>query len=788
MDGIKSILKLNRPKLISWCLSAGLFLYLGASCNRDAVPRIDDDFNAGWLYYKCVDTLDVPDEHSVWDSVSLPHTANTEPLTVKEQWQGICYYKKDFWLSAAYKGQSVQLQFDAAMNVADVWINNVKMKRHMGGYLPFLIPLDSVLRFDTVNTLIVRLDNRDNPVTGPKPLAILDFNMYGGLYRNVHLLLKNKVHISHTLEADIVGGGGVFFATTNASAEVAAFEIKTHVVNQTQHEANVCVVQRLIEASGKVVLEMKSEKVSLPVQGGRTFLQKGSLATPLLWSPNTPHLYQLKTLVYSGNKLVDEQLQRVGLRSISITPDGLCLSGEKIFLRGVNRHQEYPYVGYALSDAAQYRDAWKIKQAGFDYVRSSHYPMSPAFLDACDELGIMVLDAILGWQYFGDTAFEKHALQCCRELIRRDRNHACVLAWELSINETAMPESFSSGAQKIAHEEYPYPSCYSAGWVRESYDIYIEARQHRHGLYKEKPLLVSEYGDWEYFAQNAGFNQQDWQDLLEEERNSRQPRFAGEKRMLQQALNIQEAHNDNLSTHAFADGYWVMYDYNRGMSSDQEYSGIMDIFRLPKLSYYFFQSQRSYEKGLPFAKPVLAIASYWQPGLSKGVRIFSNCDEVELFVDGQSVGKRKPDTEPFATHINHPPFSFPVSCTEPGKIIAYGYMKGKQVAVDSVLTPGTSDHIRLLIDTSGVAPGLNDLFFVYAQIEDVNNTVVVTDSSSVRFKVRGARVEGPSVVPAQAGTATLLVRTGLNPSEINILAETEGLKSDSLSIQIIIKQ
>lgn len=178
----------------------------------------------------------------------------------------------------------------------------------------------------------------------------------------------------------------------------------------------------------------------------------------------------------------------------------------------MNRHQEYPYIGYALSDNAQYRDAYKIKKAGFDYVRLSHYPHSPAFMDACDELGLVVADAILGWQYFADNdAFRNQCYRSARQLVRRDRNHPCVMAWEVSLNETKMPIDFMEVLDSIVHKEYPGENVYSCGWMPEVYDIYFQARQHRI-LHKDrmtfdKPYIVSEYGDWEYYSNNAGLNQ-----------------------------------------------------------------------------------------------------------------------------------------------------------------------------------------------------------------------------------------------------------------------------------------
>ncbi len=760
-----------------------LVLALTGCIAHNEVP-VDINFNSGWEFYRADDTLAMPPDDAVWDSVVLPHSARLEELTVRDQWQGYCFYRKRYVFDNDMSDKIISLQFDGAMNVAEVWVNGVKSVTHLGGYLPFVVDLSGNIRFDTVNTILVRLDNRDNPVTGPKPLEILDFNMYGGLYRDVKMIVKERVHLSNPVQAGVVAGGGVFFATKAISGTVADFEVKSHVVNQGENPVRVRVKHILTDNNGRRVAAFGNGPMIIAPQGSAELVSDGTLEEAHLWSPEDPALYNLRTEVYADGRLTDADEMRVGIRSIAITPEGMWLNGTKRFLSGVNRHQEYPYVGYAMSDEAQYRDAYKIKQAGFDFVRCSHYPMSTAFLDACDELGIMVLDAILGWQYFGDSSFEKLTLESCHELIRRDRNHPCVLAWELSVNETEMPRSFTDSANTIAHAEYPYPGCYSAGWMLQSYDIYIEARQHRHGLHADKPLLVSEYGDWEYFAQNAGFNQQAWGDLLDEERNSRQPRFAGEKRMLQQALNIQEAHNDNLSTHAFADAYWVMFDYNRGMSPEQEYSGVMDIFRIPKFSYYFFKSQRDYSDKVPFSGAVLFIASHWQSGESNGVRVFSNCDSVELFVDGVLAGRQKPDTNSFTGNLSHPPFTFDISCISPGTVKAAGYINGVKVAEESVTTPRAPERIALCVDESGCRPAVNDLFFVYASVTDSNNTVIHNDSRTVTFKADGAVIVGPVTVNAQAGIATALIHTGLTPAAVTITADAAGLVSDTIHIQI----
>ena len=244
-------------------------------------------------------------------------------------------------------------------------------------------------------------------------------------------------------------------------------------------------------------------------------------------------------------------------------------------------------------------------------------------MDACDELGIVVLDAILGWQYYlDDDRFRDFCYNSARQLVRRDRNHPCVLAWEMSLNETTMPVSFMQKLHELTHEEFPGGKTYTAGWQPEVYDIFIQARQHRilhPGELPDKPYLVSEYGDWEYFSQNAGLNQHKIDKQLRVAKSSRQLRSFGEARLLQQCYNVQEAHNDNLATPpTFADAYWVMFDYNSGVHSEHCCSGVMDMNRLPKFATYFYQSQRDLE-----VDTVLNIASYWTPKSPLDVKVYS---------------------------------------------------------------------------------------------------------------------------------------------------------------------
>jgi len=762
---------------------------------RNNVPGLFEkqNFNDDWLFFlvegeASEDQFLLPEfDDSGWEEVRIPHTPRLEPLLVNDQWQGTCWYRKKFKLPSELKQRKLYISFEGAMNVSDVWINGDHKIKHQGGYLPFIIEFTEEADWQGVNQLVVRLDNRDNPVTGPKPLEILDFSTYGGIYRNVWLSSKAPLHITDPVLAAIEASGGIFVSFPEVSESSATVAVKTHVVNENSRSEAFQIVHSLYKDE-QLIQKSSGEQVLLSPGEDAAFLNVLEVEGPELWAPENPHLYLLETAVMQGDKIIDQETTRIGIKSMEFRDQAFYLNGEELKLRGVNRHQEYPFVGYALSDNAQYRDAQKIKEAGFDYVRLSHYPHSDAFMDACDELGLITIDAILGWQYYSDSPeFQEHVYNTVRDMIRRDRNHASVLAWEVSLNESWMPEFFIDSLHQIAHREYPGDQCFTAGWQRYGYDIYLQARQHRVGRPERpvnKPYVVSEYGDWEYYAMNAGLNQDSWDDLIQEERSSRQLRGFGQERLLQQARNIQEAHNDNFSSPAFADGYWVMFDYNRGYADDLEASGIMDIFRIPKPSFYFFQSQR--DASDPQGSPMIHIANTL-PDKKGEIRIFSNCDEVELILNGTSAGRQSPDRDQFSNRLAHPPFTFDAASFESGELIARAYLNGELAVVMVKPRPREASKIRLEADLSGkdLQSGSNDLIFLYASVVDDAGTVVPDPDRLISFTLEGdAQFIGPNPAATEAGIAAILLKAGEMPGLLKINTSSGELSPESIQVEV----
>jgi beta-galactosidase len=772
--------------------------HLGAT---DTVRMFNDD----WAFVRDLDTSNflnrLPEFASgqtSWENVTLPHTARLEPIhKTEQQWQGTALYRKIFSLPDSDKGRHLALHFEAAMQVADVYLNGKRVHRHLGGYLPFYVDISEHVRFGEENVLLVRVNNEDNPQVAPgKPLADLDFNYYSGIYRNVYLVSKDRLYLTDAVAANRVAGGGVLLHYANVSADQATLHVQTDLQNDHPDARQAQVRITLTDAQGKTVGETVSEPQAIAAGQHSVFKQQLNLGNPQLWSPDKPYLYTLTVAVLQDGNVTEQQQLKTGVRTFRFAKDGFYLNGEKLYLRGTNRHQEYPWLGYALSDNANYRDAYKIKEAGFNFVRLSHYPHSPSFMQACDELGLLVMDAIPGWQFFGGKEFQDNVIQDVRDMVRRDRNHPSVVLWEASLNESEMTQEFMQRAHQAVHEELPVGDVYTCGWLDEVYDVFIPARQHGKApdywntYAKDKPIFIAEYGDWEYYAQNAGFNQKEFRNLKEEERTSRQLRSMGQKRLLQQALNYQEAHNSNLQGPATGDANWLMYDYKRGYADDIEASGIMDMVRLPKFAYYFYQSQAgpNLSKDAVFHKPMVFIANYWNYPSLTTVRVFSNCDEVELQLNGKTIARQQPDKDANATHLPHPPFTFTMPKYEAGKLTAIGYIGGKKVTEHTQQTPGKAAKLVLRADYSGrpLQASVNDVVFVYASITDANGTVIPDASNQVSFTLEGdAEIVADTTVAAEAGIAAILVKAGKQPGNIKVQAQSQELQAGSYTLEVV---
>lgn len=781
-------------------------LGLGCDSSVSSKKEFEDgttlNFNSDWQFARGIDTTVEADYFEKksevdWEHISLPHTAHIEPLVIEDQqWQGTAFYRKFFEVASENSDKRVAVKFGAAMHEADVYLNGEKLTKHKGGYLPFVVDITDEVQFDQENVLLVKLNNEDNPTIPPgKPIENLDFNYFSGLYRNAYLLIDDKLHISDPIAAGRVAGGGLLIRTFDVTNELATVSVQADILNSYDSLQQGSVKTTLRNKQGNVIAEGEISTEEIAEETFKKVEQQFTVENPNLWSPDNPYLYTVTVALEKDGEVVDSKREKIGIRTFHFNENNqFVLNGEVIHLRGTNRHQSYPYIGYALSDNVQYRDAYKIKKAGFNFIRTAHYPPSPAFLDAADELGLLFMNAIPGWQFFGNQEFQQLAYRDIRHMIRRDRNHPSIVFWEASLNESDMTESFMDSAHAIVQDELPFDNTYSSGWMDYAYDVFIPARQHAdppdywNDYSKDKPYFIAEYGDWEYYAHNAGFNQDEFEDLTEDARNSRQLRGDGQKRLAQQALNFQEAHNSNLQGSAFGDANWVMFDYNRGYANNLEASGIRDIFRIPKFSYYFYRSQAgpNLDADAKFGKPMIHIANFWSDSTFKTVKVYSNTEEIELFLNGESLGRKLPDSNRVSSHLRHPPFTFEIDEFKPGTLRAVGYIDG-EVIEHSQTTPGEPSAIDLNVDLSdkSLQAGQKDVVFVYASVADENGTVVPDAENDISFTVEGdAELIGDNPISAEAGIATILLRAGDTPGTVTVTATNEDLKEATKPIEI----
>lgn len=727
---------------------------------------------------------------SDWTAVDLPHTPFLADLNGQNHWLGICRYRRTLELRNRQPGYRYVLQIGAAMQACRVRLDGREIGRHTGGYLPFEIDLtDALPAGDGPAILELELDNRRDPAIPPgKPLQELDSCWYGGLYRDVRLRIAPPLHITDPVGAGEIAGGGLFARTLEATPARARVHVRTQVRNTGGSESRFRLQTVLTDATGQTVAQKISEPVTLSAGSAQHYEGDLAIAQPRLWSPAQPQLHRLTvTLLGPDDTRLDEASTPYGIRQIAFSRSGgFQINGQRVRLRGTNRLQEFPYVGYAAPRAAQFRDAQRIKEAGFDYIRLSHYPHSPDFLDACDHFGLVVMNCLPGWQFMGDETFRQACYRNAREMIRRDRNHPCVVLWELSLNETPMDDAFMTELQRIGHEEYPGNQIFTAGWI-DRYDVFIHSRQHgkiHQWQHDDKALVVAEYGDWEFYANNAGFDQTHGNGLMADWSNSRKDRADGEPGMLRQAWNHMVALNDTLSSPAVLDGQWAVFDYARGYHPTRAKVGVMDVFRLPKFSYHLYRSQRSPQEVSPLWQggPVVFIASHWTARSDRRVAVYSNCDTVELKLNGVSLGRQTVAATIENQYLPHPPFFFEAPDFVPGRLEAIAYQSEQPVATHTVTTPGPVAQLHLTIDTRGYAPTIEeaDLVFVHALLCDKQGTLGVEEQLPVKFALTGeATLVSPAEIVAEAGIATAVVRVPPGSSGFAVQANLATLHAEA---------
>ena len=760
--------------------------------------------NPAWRFHKGAmegaETKEFNDKD--WTVVSLPDGIEYLPTEASGciNYQGEVWYRKHFTPDAVLKGKKLFLHFEAIMGKSKVFVNGKLLTEHFGGYLPVIVDVTDVLDWNGDNVIAVWADNSDDPSYPPgKAQDVLDYTYFGGIYRDCWLIAHNNVFITDPNYENEVAGGGLFVAFGKVSDALAEVQLKIHVRNATKNPFSGRVEYMLLQPDGTEVARL-SDKIQVKAGRATTVSDRMPVKQPMLWTPSTPTLYNLlvRVLDKEGN-VIDGYRRRIGIRSIEFKgKDGFFLNGRPYGkpLIGANRHQDFAVVGNAVANSIHWRDAKKLKDVGMEIIRNAHCPQDPAFMDACDELGLFVIVNTPGWQFWNDAPeFAQRVYSDIRNVVRRDRNHPSVWLWEPILNETWYPADFAKNPRDIVDAEYPYPYCYSGSDSEarghENFPVYFAHPANMQDASKEIDPTKT------YFTREWGDNVDDWSS---HNSPSRVARNWGEQPMRVQAQHYACPYYPvtsydvlyKQSPQHVGGCLWHSFDHQRGYHPDPFYGGLMDVFRQPKYSYYMFMAQRPAVKNDRNAGsgPMVYIAHEMTPFSGKDVTVYSNCDEVRLTFNkgGKTYTYKKDKNRP---GMPSPVITFPdvydfmvdkaFSRTQKQDdvyLLAEGLIDGKVVATHKVVPARRPEKILLWMDNEGTdlkADG-SDFVTVVAAVADKNGNIKRLNNYNICFSIEGEGrlLGGPGVlanpVPVKWGTAPVLVQSTLKPGKIRITA------------------
>lgn len=603
--------------------------------------------NDDWLFTEQFeDSLMAPEyPENTLQPVRLPHTCKETPFHYFDEslYQMVSGYRRHLLIPKDWQGKRILLTFEGAAHDSTVFCNGKKVGEHHCGYTAFTVDLTDNVLYGQDNLLCVRLDSREN-LNVPPFGYVIDYMTYGGIYRDVRLEVKEKVSLS-----DIFVHTAIDFRSSPVTAQI------TSEITLTESDKNVTIRQYYMPKSTAAAQEswrlLCEQTVSTDVSCDKEFSLTATITAPLLWDTEEANLYILKTQLYQDNTLLDETETTFGIREAVFKKDGFYLNGRKLRIRGLNRHQSFPYVGYAMPKSMQRLDADLLKkELGLNAVRTSHYPQSHYFLERCDELGLLVFTEFPGWQHIGDDSWKAQAVANAEDMIRQYRNHPSIILWGIRINESPDDDAFYEKTNAVAHKLDPSRPTGGVRAMKKSHlleDVYTYNDFLHDGEMPgcdpkkkvtsdmEKPYLISEYNGHMYPTKA----------------------FDNEERRSEHAIRHANVLDAVAGQPDIAGSFgWCMFDYNThkdfGSGDRICYHGVMDMFRNPKLAANIYACEQE-------QTPVLEITSSMDigehPGCNRGnIYILSNADSVKMYKNDRFIKEYLPGMSPYK-HLKHGP-------------------------------------------------------------------------------------------------------------------------------------
>lgn len=744
------------------------------------------DLNNGW-YYKAEyhEGMEQQDDLSGFTQVDLPHTNIELPYNYfdEKNFQFQSCYKYLLQIPRHAQGKVCYLHFSGVMAYARVYLNGSFLGEHRGGYTPFAVRIDPVYDFDREHNLVtVMVDSReleDIPPFGGQ----IDYLTYGGIYREVSLGLYDPVFIKN-----------IKVETEQVLAAEKDLKVKVFLENTSAVQGDGTVRITLQDAAGAVV-QTQTFLATLNSGADPLEFKLTGLKGIKLWDLEEPNLYEIQVEL-EVNGYSDYYRDRIGFRTAAFRPDGFYLNGKRVKIVGINRHQSYPYVGYAMPRRVQEKDAEILKnELHVNLVRTSHYPQSVHFLNKCDELGLLVFTELPGWQHIGGDQWKKVARENLREMIERDWNHPSIVLWGVRINESQDDDEFYTETNRLAKQLDPTRQTGGVRYITDSNlleDVYtfndfihdgekgpLRDQQEVTGLPHKVPYMVTEFNGHMFPTK----------------------RFDQEERQMEHSLRYLRILNAAGLDDSIAGTIgWCAFDYNThkdfGAGDRICYHGVMDMFRVPKFASYVYKSQVS-----PAVEPVLEPVTFWARGERSigGVLplvIYTNCDYVQLqFGEEKLEQKFYPRREEYPG-VPYPPVIIDYTALSPEVVGAWGlkwegavltgYYRDQPIVEKRFCADPVPTVLSVAADDQILNAAQKDATRVVVKVLDQCGNLLPFLDEIIHLEVEGpGRIQGPSTVVLKGGAIAFWVETRNAPGVITITVRSQSVGEKTVRLEVV---
>jgi len=749
----------------------------GATIARSALANAAADANApagrlvlpmnrNWRFSRAVvDGAHARDfDDSAYERVVIPHTNARLPWHSfdEKNYEFVSSYRRRFKLPAEARGKRVFVDFEGAMTASTVWINGQRLGEYKGGYTPFSFDLTPHLDFDGENVLAVDLDSSERPDIPPFGYQI-DYLTFGGIYREVSLRIVPATFIEN-----------VFAKPKEVLTDHPSLDVDCYI--QRMEASRDALTLEVSLRDGDRVLAKGTQKIpaaQAATEPAAYTVHLEKLGAIKLWDLTHPNLYNVQVRLLRGTQAVDEVSRTIGFREAQFTDHGFELNGKVIKLRGLDRHQTFPFVGQAMPGRAQRRDAHILRhQLRCNIVRTSHYPQSRHFLDACDEIGLLVLEEIPGWQHIGDEPWKLISIDNVGRMIRRDWNHPSIILWGVRINESKDDHDFYVRTNALAHKLDPTRQTGGIRYFQESEFLEDVFTMNDFG-FPLKPPNHSRYLNTEFVGHTYPTKTIDQVERLTEH-----------------TLRHARIHDQLASNAQYAGGIgWCAFDYNThgdfGSGDRICYHGVTDIFREPKPAAGFYKSQCD-----PAEEVVLEPAFHWARGdasigFSNAV-MCSNCDQIKLYIADELVATVDPDRKQFA-HLRYAPFVVELGelFHKWGDLRLEGYIQGKQVIVKKYSGKGIDQKFTLLPDDKSLIADGADTTRVVLRVTDEFDAIRPFANDAVKFELEGpAELIGDNPFALIGGTGAVWIRAKEQTGTVRLTATHPVLGKQQVEFEV----